>query len=461
MTRIAIGVPVYNGALTLPETLRCIQQQHHRDIDVLISIDGGDQGSWAAVQPFLADSRFRCIQQNERLGWAGNLTRTFSACEASHFCYWQQDDLASHNYLGALLQVHQQWPDTGVAYTDVQWFGEQWGREQLPSIDAPSRRDRVLAYLESQHWIPLRGLIRTELLRDLPAHAHLCQHSPWENGFLAHLAACAPLRRCEAALYFKRAHHSQWGSSFEKRPLAQRRADWVTRASALLQVLDQAGPADLNGDSTERVVARFAHAPSGQFVDHHYTNAPAPARFVRDALALCPLTWSARIADWARLGNPVACTEAAAQRTRTNPVHGRFTWSLAASVETSAAPSGEVFLGFGWSHRETWGVWSEVERPSLWLPQIDHPGHLRLQGRHHGVPGQRARVGWQFGNGVGGETEIPCGTVCTIDVPVGPGQTQLWLLLPDAVSPRQLRQSTDERQLGLGLEQLHFEPGPG
>lgn len=456
MSRIAIGVPVYNGALTLPETLRCIQQQHHRDIDVLISIDGGDQGSREVIAPFLADARFRCVEQSQRLGWADNLTRTLQHRDAPFFCYWQQDDLASHNYLGELLQLHSRQPDTGIAYTDVQWFGEQWQREHLPSIEAASPRERVLAYLDSQHWIPLRGLIRSELLRDLPAHARLSQHSPWENGFLGHLAGCAAMRRCETALYFKRAHHAQWGSGFEKRPPDRRRADWVTRATALLQALDAVSAPGQRGDSTERVVARFACAQAGLFVDHRYTEAPAPARFVRDALALYPERWSDRLLDWARQGSPAAQGERRAQQMRSVPVAGRGDWPLAASLQ----PAGEAFLGFGWSHREAWGVWSEVNRPSLLLPPIDRPGRLRLLGVHHGAAGRLARLTWQLDAEHSGQTELRCGALTSVDIPVQPGQTQLWLELPDAVSPLSLGSSPDGRLLGLGLQHLQFEPDP-
>lgn len=455
MSRIAIGVPVYNGALTLPETLRCIQQQHHRDIDVLISIDAGDRGSFDVIQPFLSDSRFRCIHQSERLGWADNLTRTFAQRDAPFFCYWQQDDLASHNYLGELLAVHLQQPDTSIAYTDVQWFGERWQREQLPSTDAASPRERVLAYLDSQHWIPLRGLVRTELLRNMPDFARLRQSSPWENGFLGHLVGCAPMRRCETALYFKRAHHGQWGSTFEKRPPSQRRADWVTRATALLQALDHASRPAQRGDTTERVVTRFACARPGQFVDHHYTEPSAPAHFVRDALALYPEHWAHRIADWASLGGPAAQAELHAQQARTRLLQGTGDWSLAGSGQ----PAGNAFLGFGWSHREAWGVWSEVDRPSLFLPPVDRPGTLRLQGLHHGAAGTRARVAWQLDHGAVGQAEIDCGSPATLEIPIRPGQTQLWLHLPDAISPLALGRSADGRPLGLGLQHLHFKPG--
>ena len=72
-THVTIGVPVYRGELFVEETLQSIQMQTHRDIEVVISLDGPDPGSEALCAPFLQDSRFRIVIQPERLGWVENI----------------------------------------------------------------------------------------------------------------------------------------------------------------------------------------------------------------------------------------------------------------------------------------------------------------------------------------------------------------------------------------------------
>lgn len=447
MNLITIGVPVYRGALTLPETLRCIQNQHLRDIDVVISIDGGDDSSSRIIDGFLDDARVRCVRQPHRLGWAGNLSWLADQCRSRYFCYWQQDDLASHNYLSELWRIHHEQPDTGVAYTDVQWFGEAFHREALPSIDSPDPRARVIDYVDAQHWIPLRGLIRAELLRHRPPFAEVCSTSPFEHGFLAFLAGCAPLRRTERAMYFKRAHHEQWGASFDKRPREQRRSDWVTRAGVLLDALDHVSAPHLRPDSIHRIVERFADPPSGRFTDHCYSGRGAHALFVRDAIAQDPTRWAGRIEGWATIGGEPARSERRAQDLRTRPIRHPQTWSMA----RDATVTGERYLGFGWSHREAWGTWSEVTRPSLFLPRVERSGRLRIECTHHGLPGGSARIHWSIDGHVDGSDEVACGIPVTLDVPVEPGQRVLTLCLPDAVSSAALGASSDDRQLGLGV----------
>jgi glycosyltransferase involved in cell wall biosynthesis len=452
MTGITVGVPVYRGALTLPETLRSIQQQDRTPDLVLISIDGGDDESYGVVEPYLDDERFRCVRQPQRLGWADNLNWLIGQCMTDFFVYWQQDDFASNNYLGELALLHSRTPDTSIAYTDVQWFGDRFVRERLDSIVDPTVTDRVLNYADEQHWIPLRGLIRADFLRAAPPCAALRSTSPFEHGFLSYLAGCAPIRRCDSALYFKRAHRSQWGSSFERRPADVRRADWINRADALLSVLEHFGDIDRWGDSIDRVVRRFASPPPGRFVDHLFYGDAAAERFVREWIALRPGPWEQRLQAWSEVGGEPAVTELSAHRQRSAPTAPGAAWSLAAG----ANPSGEVFLGFGWSGREVWGTWSEVPEPTILLPAVTEPGVLTLQGTHYGNHGHEAKVLWSIDGEQGGSQVVLCGHPMTLAVPVVPGQRVLRLSLPGAVSPAELGNSTDARPLGVGVHSLAF-----
>jgi glycosyltransferase involved in cell wall biosynthesis len=452
VTGITVGVPVYRGALTLPETLRSIQQQDHSPELVLVSIDGGDDESYSVVEPFLDDPRIRCVRQSQRLGWADHLSWLIAQCRTDFFVYWQQDDFASNNYLGELALVHSRTPDTSIAYTDVQWFGDRIARERMDPIIGASARDRVLAYADHQHWIPLRGLIRTDHLRSAPPCAALHARSPFENGFLAHLAGCAPMRRCDSALYFKRAHRSQWGSSFDRRPPETRRADWITRGEALLAVLEHFSDADELGDAVDRIVQRFAAPPPGRFVDHPFDGDGAPQRFVRESVALRPQPWEQRLRAWADVAGAPAAAELAAHRQRCTPISPGQAWSLA----EGANPSGEVFLGFGWSIRERWGTWSEVSEPTILLPQVTEAGTLTLHGTHHGTEGHETRVVWSVDDGANGSQVVRCGVPLALSIPVAPGQRVLRLGLPGAVSPQELGSSPDPRNLGFGLAGLEF-----
>src|SRR4051812_34344292 len=73
---VSIGMPVYRGADIVGTTLACVLGQTYTNLDVLVSIDGADEESLRACEPYLKDPRVRLQMQPERLGWAGNFDWT-------------------------------------------------------------------------------------------------------------------------------------------------------------------------------------------------------------------------------------------------------------------------------------------------------------------------------------------------------------------------------------------------
>ena len=63
---VGVGVPAYRGAAYVADTLRCLEQQTHRNLDVLISVDGADEETAAVCKPFLKDTRFKMVVQPTR-----------------------------------------------------------------------------------------------------------------------------------------------------------------------------------------------------------------------------------------------------------------------------------------------------------------------------------------------------------------------------------------------------------
>ena len=103
--RITVGVPVYRGADQVATALRSLQQQTFQDFDVVISIDGNDEASAEACQPFLADPRFRMVVQPERLDWYGNFNWLLGQELHEFFCYRQHDDTTAPEFFEVLLRA--------------------------------------------------------------------------------------------------------------------------------------------------------------------------------------------------------------------------------------------------------------------------------------------------------------------------------------------------------------------
>src|SRR5215813_12101835 len=125
---VTFGVPVYRGELFLEETLQSIQQQTHRDFEVIISLDGPQPAAEALCQPFLRDSRFRLVTQPERLGWVGNLNWLMAQVATPYWCYQQQDDLLDPRYLEILVDYARHAPEAAVVYCDMEAFGALSGK---------------------------------------------------------------------------------------------------------------------------------------------------------------------------------------------------------------------------------------------------------------------------------------------------------------------------------------------
>jgi glycosyltransferase involved in cell wall biosynthesis len=100
---VTIGVPVYRGQDDLPITLECLRTQSYQDLDVLISVDAGDQQSAQACEPFLRDQRFRMHIQPSRLGWAGNTDWTMRERRGEFYIFQQHDDQISPTYVADLV----------------------------------------------------------------------------------------------------------------------------------------------------------------------------------------------------------------------------------------------------------------------------------------------------------------------------------------------------------------------
>src|SRR5689334_3859844 len=100
---VTVGVPVYRGAPYLEDALLRVEKQTHRNLEVIISLDGPDPVCEEICTRFLADPRFRMVVQPERLGWEGNISWLMSQAQGAFWYFQQQDDLVDATYVEVLL----------------------------------------------------------------------------------------------------------------------------------------------------------------------------------------------------------------------------------------------------------------------------------------------------------------------------------------------------------------------
>src|SRR5271156_5075577 len=106
MVPITIGVPVYNGADLLDESLACLAKQTFRDIIVLIYDNASTDATPEIAKAWAArDARFQHVRQSRNVGAVANFRDSLLAAESPWFLWRAYDDPSDENYLENLFNL--------------------------------------------------------------------------------------------------------------------------------------------------------------------------------------------------------------------------------------------------------------------------------------------------------------------------------------------------------------------
>ena len=172
-----------------------IRDQQYSNFRVLISIDGADERSRAACEPFLADPRFQLVMQPRLLGWEENMTWLGRQLAEDFFCYWQHDDVCAPDYLRKSAAHAALHPEASAVYCDMQHFGAADSLLVYPSITGFALQ-RVLTQIERNGPAPIRCLVRADAMR---AALPIVQVGQWAVTLAAAGSSTASRRRLSAS----------------------------------------------------------------------------------------------------------------------------------------------------------------------------------------------------------------------------------------------------------------------
>jgi Glycosyl transferase family 2/Sulfotransferase family len=445
--RVFIAVPVYKGQDFVQETLRSIQRQEHADFKVCISVDGDDQVSAEACEPFLRDPRFAMHVQPRQLGWAGNLNWLIDRCDGDFFCFWQQDDLAATSYLSRLVAHAAREPDAACVFSDVQWFGSRIDRVETPSLTGFAL-ERVLQQIERGYYAPFFGLVPAVVLERVGPVRLTPHDSPLEDQvWLATLVAQGPWHRVPGTLYFKRGHtaetHLKWEGSTND---AFRRLTWLEWGAGMLQAAMSASPPQEHGKVFDIVFDRLTTARESRwlFYDPRAGGAEAFEIFRDDFTNLARRRFQVVGAVDRWLGH--YAVEAGRRG--------------ALSLAIGAGEPALALLGSGWSQPEANGVWSDGSTAVLRLPETAN-GPWKIVLTASPFPGSATdrMLTVRIGDRIVAQHVYAAGAAhtgqpleFTVDKP-----GRLTLEMPWATSPRDLGRSGDSRRLGICLHRVEIE----
>lgn len=294
---VTIGVPVYQGQNDLPITLECLRAQSYSNLDVLISVDAGDQQSAQACEPFLRrDPRFRMQIQPARLGWAGNTDWTMRQRRGEFYVFQQHDDQISPTYIADLVEAATRYPNAAICYAKVQTTGITCQvMRGVPLLGQPV--ERVLTCLKFMDHTAFRGLIRgTALART--SGLLLSDFDPFDSygtemRFMMELALLGEFRFVPGPIYYKRLHGENLYLKREKWSEQQKQRAWACLTAWIVEVIVPAGQnQEERRRMFDRVLTRFL-VPSNPWkrlkdplrqIAHSRSTALYPMRVVLDWL---------------------------------------------------------------------------------------------------------------------------------------------------------------------------------
>ncbi len=192
MSRIVVGLPVYNGDNYLVDAMDALLAQTLSDFVLVIS-DNASTDSTADLCRIYADRDPRVIylRQETNLGAAPNYNAVLGAAPPSDYFVWvAHDDLAAAEFLERCVAELDAAPDATLAFprmTDINERGEPIGlAPPRPDLTDPDPAVRFAGVINQRHRNdPIFGVIRRSVLTSTEPHG---SYSGSDRALLAELA---------------------------------------------------------------------------------------------------------------------------------------------------------------------------------------------------------------------------------------------------------------------------------
>ena len=117
---LTVGLPVYNAMPYLPEAVDSLLRQTVRGFNILVIIDGADDGS-AEYLATIRDERLRVISQPNR-GLTATLNRMLRETTTEWLIRQDADDVSCPTRIEHILEFISQYPDAGMFYSLAKYY---------------------------------------------------------------------------------------------------------------------------------------------------------------------------------------------------------------------------------------------------------------------------------------------------------------------------------------------------
>lgn len=166
MTKLTIGMPVFNDIDFIEQSIKSILSQTNRDFVLIISDDCSSDGSGAVCERYAqTDIRIQYIRQEKNIGISKNLKFLLKQASTEYFMWAADDDLWAPTFIENLISLLDKKPSATSAFstfTRINEKGEQIDSAISFNYEHPHTFTRLKNFIKNENDAFGYGIFRTQ-----------------------------------------------------------------------------------------------------------------------------------------------------------------------------------------------------------------------------------------------------------------------------------------------------------
>ena len=212
--RVAIGMPVLNGANFIRPALDSLLAQTYQDFTILVSDNASTDDTVAIVEEYIGrDPRISLQRHPTNIGAHRNYNSLVTATDGELFKWMAHDDIIAPTFLARCVAELDAEPGASLAFTDSVQIDADGNRgvelSSNQAYDDPSPYRRLRSYVSDRTKIPqVFGVIRRSVLEATPL---LGSYPKSDTVLMYEMAMRGRFARVDEPLFLNREHPDRQG----------------------------------------------------------------------------------------------------------------------------------------------------------------------------------------------------------------------------------------------------------
>jgi glycosyltransferase involved in cell wall biosynthesis len=209
--RLTVGLPVYNGASLIEESLDALLGQSFTDFELVISDNASTDGTEDICRAYAkADDRVRYVRLPRNIGACPNHNILVELARGELFKWASSDDLYGRDLLARCVAVLDERPEIALVHSHQGIIDGAGGLRQVVEYPldtaSPHAAERFRSVLFAVGGDDFYGVVRTPVLRDTRLNGSY-HHS--DRVLVAELALRTAFHQVPEVLFFRRDHEGR------------------------------------------------------------------------------------------------------------------------------------------------------------------------------------------------------------------------------------------------------------